>query len=75
MTNFLMILAALYFIPMVLESIYSSWNSFLHMKNKTSISDNVRVVSSSDFNQQIDHFLKDPEVKIIVVKKNDNATD
>ncbi len=74
MTNVLMVLAALYFIPVVLESIYGSWNSFLNMKNQT-LNHNIRVLSSSDFNQQIDNFLKDPEVKIIVVKKNDNVAD
>ena len=72
-TNVLMILAILYFIPIVLKSIYGSWDLFLNMKKESSISNNVRVMSSLEFNQQIQNFLKDPEVKIIVVKNDDNA--
>ncbi len=72
-TNVLMILAILYFIPIVLKSIYGSWDSFLNMKKESLISNNVRVMSSLEFNQQIQNFLKDPEVKIIVVKNDDNA--
>lgn len=71
-TNVLMILAILYFIPIVLKSIYGSWDSFLNMKKESS--SNVRVMSSLEFNEQIQNFLKDPEVKIIVVK-NDDHTD